>query len=67
MRNVSENICRENQNMHIRFNIFFTQKSYSARHMGKYCTAGQNTHENMVQEQYIMSSSGYRQKSHNMK
>jgi hypothetical protein len=49
MRNVSDKICRENQNMHFMFNIFFSQKSCClCNNMEKYSTARLATYENII-------------------
>ena len=49
MRNVSDKICRENQNTHFVFSNFFFRKSYRLRdNVEKYFRAGQATDDNMA-------------------
>ena len=49
MRNVSDKNCRENQNTHFVFSIFFKKKRAFCKIMWKkYCRPGQATDDNMA-------------------
>jgi hypothetical protein len=48
MRNVSDKICRENQNSHFTFNFFFRKSCALKDNMEKYGRAGQATNDNTV-------------------
>jgi len=48
MKNVSEKCCRENQNTHFMFNIFFIENNVE-----KFCTGGQTTDENVIRRKRI--------------
>ena len=61
MRNLSHKFCRENQNTHFVFNIFFFRKSYLlSDNVGKYCRAGYATDDNMAHARWILDNWGYR-------
>jgi hypothetical protein len=45
IRNVSDKSCRENQNTHFVFSIFFLKIVLFMRYCGKYGRAGQTTDE----------------------
>jgi len=48
MRNVSEKSCRENQNTHLVFSIFFRKSCHLWDNLEKYFRAGQITYDNMA-------------------
>jgi len=55
MKDVSDKICRENQNTHFMFsNLFFFRKSRRFIDVEKDCTAGQATDENMTRAHCMM-------------
>ena len=47
MKNVSDNICRGNQNTHFMFKTFFRKSCLLWGNVEKYCKAGQSTDDNM--------------------
>jgi hypothetical protein len=53
MRNVSDIICRENQNTHFMFNDVFS-KIVPFMNMEKYCTARQDRDDNMAHEHCML-------------
>jgi hypothetical protein len=52
MGNVSVEICRENQNTLFVFNNFFF--SFVRGSVEKYCTAGQDTNDNMAHAHFML-------------
>ena len=61
MRNVSDKICRENQNTHFVFSIFFFRKSYRLwDNVEKYSRAGKATDDNMERVNFRLSTKGYK-------
>jgi len=62
MRNVSDRSCRENQNTHFMLNdFFFSRKScLLLNNLEKYCTARQDTDDNMGHEHCMLDIRGYK-------
>jgi len=61
MRNVSDKICRENQNTHFVFNDFFFENCAVYEIMRKkYCRAGQATDDNMAHADCMLDTYGYK-------
>jgi len=61
MRNVSDELCTENQNTYLIFNNFFPRKSCLLwDNVKKYCTAGQATDDNMVHAHWMLDTEGYK-------
>jgi len=50
MRNISDTICRENQNIHFMFYDLFIESRASHEIIRTFCTAGQATRDNVGQE-----------------
>ena len=60
MRNVSDKSCRENQDR-VFSNFFFLRKSCLLwDNVGKYCSAGQVTDDNMASAHCMLDAQGYR-------
>jgi hypothetical protein len=61
MRNVSDKICKENQNTHFVFNNFFPRKScHLWDNVQKYDTARQSTCDNMEHALCMLDTWGYK-------
>jgi hypothetical protein len=48
MKTLSDKSCTENQNTHFMFKEFFQESCCLWDHVGKYCTAGQATDDNII-------------------
>jgi len=61
MRNVSDKVCRENQNTHFVFSKFLFRKSCRLwDNEEKYCTAGQATDGRVAHAHCMQDTSGYK-------
>ena len=60
MRNVSEESYRENQNTHIIFYNVFRKSCRLWGNVEKYCTAGEDTDDNMARAHGMMDNYGYK-------
>ena len=57
MRNVTDKICREKQNTRFMFNNFFFRILCRLRdNLGKHCTAGQATYDNMAHAHCMLNT-----------
>jgi len=54
MRNVSDKGCREDQNTHFIFNIYFFENiAFYQNNVEKYCRVGQATDDNIIRRMRI--------------
>jgi hypothetical protein len=61
MRNVSDKICRENQNTHFPFNDLICSKIVPfMRYVEKYCRLRQATDDNMEHADYMLDTEAYK-------
>jgi len=56
MRNISDKICRENQNTYFMFKTFFSKIVPFIRYVEKFCRAGQTTDDNMAHARCLLDN-----------
>jgi len=60
MRNISDKVCRQNQNTYFIFNNFFFRKSFRLwDNVEKYCRAGQSAFDEIAHAHCILDNLGY--------
>jgi hypothetical protein len=60
VRNVSDESCRENQNTHFMFKLFFSKIYRLWDHLEKYSIVGQATGDNTTHALYMLGNQGYK-------